>query len=209
MLLVAAVSLLMPIAFMASTCWAVRQYPARVMSADTHFFRCWRFVFYKFSMETYWYGPILNLRNFAIAIGPVLPMSFVQIIFLQLVLALSMTSTAFLRPWRVWQANVLDLSSSLCLLLVLSLACFFADDRHLSEAVQLCFIIILTMLLLVPLGLISVGGWFALQTMRLQALLWRHKVSTVICPHRPNSANSVLKYIFVDIYGHIYIYGHL
>jgi len=43
----------------------------------------------------------------------------------------------------------------------------------------------------------------------LQALLWRHKVSTVICPPRQNSANSVYKYIFADIYGHIYIYGHL
>ena len=34
-------------------------------------------------------------------------------------------------------------------------------------------------------------------------------MSTILCPKRLNSANSVYKYISVDIYGHIYIYGHV
>jgi len=179
MLLVAAVSLLIPIGFVASTCWAVRQYPARVMLGDTRFFRCWHFVFYRFSMQTYWYGPILNLRSVAIAVGPVLPMPFVQVTFLQLVLAISMALTTFLLPWRIWHANVIDSSCSLCLLLVLTLACFFADDRHLSEVVQLCFIIILTMLCLVPVGLISVGGCFLLQAVKkaYRFFVCHHKIA--------------------------------
>ena len=41
---------------------------------------------YRFSAEVYWYGPILNFRNVALAIGPVLPSAFSQICLLQSVL---------------------------------------------------------------------------------------------------------------------------
>ena len=40
----------------------------------------------------------------------------------------------------------------------------------------------------------------------LLALLWRHKVSTILSPKRLNSVNNVYKYICVHIYTHIY--GH-
>jgi len=41
----------------------------------------------------------------------------------------------------------------------------------------------------------------------LLVLLWRHRVSTLICPHRQNSANSVYKY--TDAHTHIYIYAYI
>ena len=47
------------------------------------------------------------------------------------------------------------------------------------------------------------------QTHVLLVLLWRHFVSTILCPKRLNSANSVYKYIFVDIYTHILTYIHI
>ena len=43
----------------------------------------------------------------------------------------------------------------------------------------------------------------------LLVLLWRHKVSTILCPKPLNSANSVFKYIFGHIYGHIWTYIYI
>ena len=132
MLIIAATSLLMPIAFVSAACWAVRQYPARIMMGDLFFLRCWRFLFFRFHPEAYWYGPVLNSRNVAMALGPVLPAAFAQIAFLQLVLVLSLSSTLGVLPWHLKGANVIDCACHVCLLAMVLLATFLAEDKYLT-----------------------------------------------------------------------------
>ena len=162
MLIIAAPSLLMPIAFVSAACWAVRQYPARIMMGDLFFLRCWRLLFFRFHPKAYWYGPVLNSRNVATALGPVLPAAFAQIALLQLVLALSLSLIVGVLPWRVKGANVIDCACHVCLLAMVLPAAFFAEDKYLTEVANLCFIVAILMLCVLPIGL-GVAGLKAAQ----------------------------------------------
>ena len=73
---------------------------------------CWRLLFSRFHPKAYWYGPVLNSRNVATALGPVLPAAFAQIAFLQLVLVLSLSLTMGTLPWRVKGVNVIDCATT-------------------------------------------------------------------------------------------------
>ena len=87
--------------------------------------------------KAYWYGPILNSRNVAMALGPVLPAAFAQIAFLQLVLVLSLSVTMVVLAWRVKGANVIDFACHVCFLAMVLLATFFAGDKYLAEVANL------------------------------------------------------------------------
>ena len=68
----------------------------------------------------------------ATALGPVLPAAFAQIAFLQLVLVLSLSLTVGVLPWRVRIANVTDCVCHVCLLAMVLLATFLAEDKYLT-----------------------------------------------------------------------------
>ena len=68
----------------------------------------------------------------ATALGPVLPAAFAQIAFLQLVLVLSLSLTMGTLPWRVKGANVIDCACHVCLLAMVLLATFLAEDKYLT-----------------------------------------------------------------------------
>ena len=91
------------------------------------------------------------------ALGPVLPAAFAQIAFLQLVLVLSLSLTVGVLPWRVRIANVTDCVCHVCLLAMVLLAAFFAEDKYLTEVANLCFIVAILMLCVLPIGLVIAG----------------------------------------------------
>ena len=77
-----------------------------------------------------------------------------------LVLPLSLAVGVF--PWRVKDASVSDCACHVCLLATLLLAAFFAKDRHLTEVANLCFIVVILTLRVLPIGL-GVAGIKAAQ----------------------------------------------
>ena len=62
---------------------------------------------------------------------------------------------------------------------MLTLAAFFADDSHLSDVVQLCFIVALSMVLLIPTAFFCVGMGFLRQSQKkdFQFFICHHKLS--------------------------------
>ena len=91
------------------------------------------------------------------ALGPVLPAAFARIAFLQLVLVLSLSLTVGVLPWRVRIANVIDCVCHVCLLAMILLSASFAEDKYLTEVANLCFIVAILMLCVLPIGLVIAG----------------------------------------------------
>ena len=88
--------------------------------------------------------------------------SVAQIAFLQLVLVLSLSSTLGVLPWHLKGANVIDCACHVCLLAMVLLAAFFAEDKYLTEVANLWLIVAILMLCFLPIGL-GVAGLKAAQ----------------------------------------------
>ena len=128
------------------------------MWGDTRFFQCWNFIFYRFDVDIYWFGPLLNFTSVAFALGSILPTAFAQITTLHLVVVLSLCLTVRFYPWRVEQVNVMSFAGNLCLMAMVTLASFFAEKTHLSEAAHACLFVAILMLCSLPVGLAETRG---------------------------------------------------
>ena len=98
-----------------------------------------------------------------------------------LVLPLSLAVGAF--PWRVKGASVSDCACHACLLATLLLAAFFAEDRHLTEVANLCFIVVILTLRVLPIGL-GVAGKAAQKSNEQSSNILAAITSRVQAPRR-------------------------
>jgi len=157
MILLTLFGVLLPIAFLMLDVWAILVYPARMKHGDTAFLKVFGFLIFRFRAETYWFSLFFLGRNMFISVIPVFPDVVVQTMLTQLTLTASLSLTLMLKPWRVWQANMLDCGIAIAVLFLINLGAFYADAPEPLFLSWLCVCVVvflmLTFLLVVVYGL--------------------------------------------------------
>jgi len=161
MIILALFGILLPIAFLALNVWAVRVYPQRMRNGDIRFLKVVGFLIIRFKAEAYWFSVFFFVRNMFISVIPVVPDVVMQTMLTQLILITSLCLTMVQRPWRVWQANVLDCGVVIAVLLLINLAAFYADSSDPHILAWLCICIIIGLMLTFP-SLVAYGLYMKL-----------------------------------------------
>jgi len=130
MTIIGLMAAILPAAFLVVSIWAVRQLPRKLRYAETRFVGIWRFLFFMFSKEAYWYGPVMIIRNVLVSIVPMFSSPVYQILLLEVTLLCSLISVLRWMPWRVKLANHLDAAGHISLLMVTMMAAFFVEEDN-------------------------------------------------------------------------------
>lgn len=144
------------VGFFALLVYITVQYPAWIASGrGAIIMRRYRFVFQRFSVECYYFAPFYIMRNFLLALLPVVFANHGhrQIFGFSIVLLLFGFPQAMLKPWRGYMANALDGLVTACLLLVLLGAGFLLPwDNETKDLVQFDLQLVFGTLMAVTLG---------------------------------------------------------
>jgi hypothetical protein len=119
---------LIPVGFLAVSSWAVQQLPGRLLKGDTAFLHRYSFLFIRFRPERYWYILVMLFRNFFIALVPVIPEAFVQVIGVAFLVMVTTFVTPYCRPWRVAIGNTLEIAANFSILFALVFAGFLVPN---------------------------------------------------------------------------------
>jgi hypothetical protein len=158
MIAIAAVSLALPVFFIAACLAAVWLYPQQLNLGHRAFLQATNFLFHKVTSKSYWYMPVVYLRNALIAIATTLSNATAQIIWLQMLTMLSWLLLNYTMPYRIAMANYLDAACHLLLLMVVSLAAFYVDDVDLTIVGLSAFMFIGVILTLLIGGMLLTSG---------------------------------------------------
>ena len=120
----------------------------------------YRFLFQRFSAKCHFYTPIFLVRNFMIAILPVVFSDYGhrQVFLLACVLMIFGFVQGWLRPWRGLPPNILDTITTCCLIVVLVGAALLYDvDYDLVVADMQVFF---SVLVFIWRTRVHGGGWW-------------------------------------------------
>jgi len=122
MLVVSALSVLVPLAFLAGVCWVVYEHPKRVNAADTAFLESFRFLIVRFKPSAFWFAIAITVRGLLLSMTMIIPNSFSAIFVAKVILLCNFALLALCQPWRVVAANYLDIALTMLTIIMVSLA---------------------------------------------------------------------------------------
>ncbi|CAE7911577.1 Scube3, partial [Symbiodinium necroappetens] len=173
--------ILYPVSIMAWAAWATYLYPSRAATGKgiATLYR-YRFFFQRFTPQCYFFGLFLLLRNFLLALAPIVlvPVPALQIVAVGTMLLASLALQTRLWPWRTRESNVADLlMMQFVVIVLLGVSPLLEIDE--TEAATLLGTL-LCVPVLAPLVLAVVVmiwmGWRSLQkTARYDVFLCHHK----------------------------------
>jgi len=148
--------LMIPIAFM-TLCWhAVQVFPKKMQEGQVRFLQAYAFLFSRCRTKRYWYGLVHMLRSLVLAVIPIFPDVFIQIMMMVAVLICSLIYGVSYRPWRVSICNVVDTSFTVLIVLILICAAFFTDVDPSDSIAWLGSTALMSVFLVVPASLVFV-----------------------------------------------------
>jgi len=142
-------SCVLPAAVMAGVLYAVFLFPSKLRKGDTSFLQSTMFLFFRFRSEAHWYIVVFVVRNALISLVPVIPDAAAQIQIMFFILTVSMILTVYVWPWRVAEANALDVGCCFGLTVMLTCAAFFVGDVSAQTWAIFCLVLVSTLLLIV------------------------------------------------------------
>ena len=122
MLTIGALASVVPLAFLSLCAWVTYSLPRRLRQGDTEFLHTFTFLLFRFRPGAYQYVLVLLLRNFALAVVPMVPDLASEIFASATVVVACTLLSVSMSPWAVHQANHLDVAMHTGLLLILLLA---------------------------------------------------------------------------------------
>eukprot|EP00413_Alexandrium_margalefii_P006868 CAMPEP_0204539372 /NCGR_PEP_ID=MMETSP0661-20131031/16677_1 /ASSEMBLY_ACC=CAM_ASM_000606 /TAXON_ID=109239 /ORGANISM="Alexandrium margalefi, Strain AMGDE01CS-322" /LENGTH=606 /DNA_ID=CAMNT_0051545979 /DNA_START=50 /DNA_END=1867 /DNA_ORIENTATION=- len=170
--------LCIPLPYMAKCAAVVLEFPRRMREGDVEFLQEYTFLFVRSRPEVYWYVIAHVARSFAIALVPLVPSVLLQIISLQVLMFASLGLTVSFRPWRTWEANVVEVVITSLVMLFCSLAnCFRAATLQEQKSLALfCTALVITAMLPFPLSMVRLAtNKLATRRKDFQFFLCHHK----------------------------------
>lgn len=98
----------LPAAFVVLAIWVVWRLPARARAGDTSFLKTFDFLLFRFRPGCRSYALAYLLRSIAAAMVPAIPSPQLQTLAFVLIFGLSLGCSCHMKPWRSFDANVLD-----------------------------------------------------------------------------------------------------
>ena len=121
-MIIGAFASLVPLAFLSLCAWVTYSLPRRLRQGDTVFLHTFAFLLFRFRPGAHRYVLVLLLRNFALAVVPMIPDLASEIFASATVVVACILLSVSMLPWAVYQANYLDVAMHTGLLLILILA---------------------------------------------------------------------------------------
>jgi len=180
-----------PMAILSWAAYAVIMYPVWITSgAGLRIVSRHRFLFQRFRPARYYYGVVVLVRNFIVALLPVAlsALSAVQVPVMGMLLVASATLQVGLWPWRTKVANVADMTM-VCFLQVVLLASgplLEIDQERSSE--------VLGWLLCIAILLPLVAGWLAI-SYAVYRQYWPKKYFGLFLCHHKAAAGALCRLI--------------
>ena len=151
MIVVAAFATLVPVGFIALCMWVVVSLPSRMRQGDTVFLHTFAFLLFRFRPGAQCYVLVVMLRNFAVALVPIISDVSLELFVLAVVLVLCVLTSVAVLPWAVYQANFIDTGTNMGFLLITFLAALatnVAEEDLLAILLVVIFAGILSLLLI-------------------------------------------------------------
>jgi len=172
-------SMMLPVGLIAVSCWASWQFPKRMGDGDLQFLRAFCFLFYRFTPQAYWYGPVILMRSLLVGSVPVLQDTFALLIFLQIFMTLSLCIIVGFRPWRQSVPNGVDCASHFCMIIFVTLALSIAGTGGSNAISTASTGFLIGSFVFLPLA----GSWaiylrFIRSSKRFRFFLCHHKAAT-------------------------------
>jgi len=143
MLIVGALAALVPISFLGECCRVIWVLPKKMGEANVAFLQSYAFLFFRYKPAMYWYSLVHLFRSLLIALTTIMPIPGVQVLLLQVVLALQLALVCDRHPWRVPQANTLESELTVGVLLMLGCAALITGGGEERMAIAWTFIALL------------------------------------------------------------------
>ena len=119
MIIIGALASLIPLAFFSLCAWVTLALPKRLRKGDTVFLNTFAFLLFRFRPGAENYVLVVHLRNFALAVVPVIADLAFELFASAAVVMTCVLLGVSMSPWAVRQANHLDVAMHTGLLLVL------------------------------------------------------------------------------------------
>ena len=176
MMMSGACASLVPLAFLALCTWVSVSLPKRLYEGDTVFLNTFSFLLFRFRPGAHSYVLVLLLRNFALAVVPVIPDVAFQLFSSAAVVMACVLFCLSMSPWAVHQANHLDVAMHAGLLFILLLAAL--QTNRVDE------MIVGQLLLAVFSGMMCAFLGASAWSLRLCAVRLRKPFQFFLCHHK-------------------------
>ena len=176
MLTIGALASLVPVAFLSLCAWVTYSLPRRLRQGDTVFLHTFAFLLFRFRPGAYQYVLVLLLRNFVLAVVPMIPDVASEVFFSATVVVVCTLLSLSMSPWAVHQANHLDVAMHTGLLLILLLAALQTNSVDEITVGNL----LVTVFSAVMCAFLGASAW----SLRLCALRLRKPFQFFLCHHK-------------------------
>jgi len=146
MVAIGLIAMLAPLFFLAWSCTVIWQLPAKMRQGDALYLRKYAFLFARFRPGVFWYALIHIARSLIFAVSSIIPSIVCQIMMTQLFLCTSSVLVSLLFPWRVRFANVLDITMTVAITMLLSTSAFFVEGESLESIAWIGSVILVGLL---------------------------------------------------------------
>eukprot|EP00931_Biecheleriopsis_adriatica_P108855 TRINITY_DN8312_c0_g1_i4.p1 TRINITY_DN8312_c0_g1~~TRINITY_DN8312_c0_g1_i4.p1 ORF type:complete len:1606 (-),score=256.91 TRINITY_DN8312_c0_g1_i4:24-4841(-) len=127
MVYTAGITITYPVGFLL-VCWCiVRSFPKKLAEGDTDFMRAVSFLIARFRKGSEAWALWVLVRGILYAIIPTVLYVAIQMMCIQTILLFNLSLVAYLRPWRSWEANLLDFASTGMLIFIVMFSSFSND----------------------------------------------------------------------------------
>ncbi|CAJ1449215.1 unnamed protein product [Effrenium voratum] len=180
-----------PVATLSWAVWTTIQYPSRAATGKglALLYR-YRFFFQRFRNKCYGYGLVILIRNFLLALVPVLlvPLPFLQVLVVGLVLLASLVIQVRFWPWRTPYANTVDLLMTGFLIVTLLGVAPLLDVSSTDATAVLGYLLCIPVLapIVVAFTMVVWSGWRSMGSAR--------KFDIFLCHHK-GGAGALARYV--------------
>lgn len=156
MVLISLCACLLPVAFVVAAFMVLWTLNGRMRDGDVQYLHTYSFLLFRFRIECRWYVLVFVIRNFLVALTPIIPDAAAQVLFMFMVLLSTVMLTAHLLPWRVHQAHLLCVLTNLVILTVLVVAGFCITNLNAAILTIFCCVLFGTIVFAV-IGVVVAG----------------------------------------------------
>ncbi|CAE7945238.1 unnamed protein product, partial [Symbiodinium sp. KB8] len=149
----------LPISFLAFCSWVILvDFPKRLRKADVKFIRACSFLVLRFRPGCEGFSIFFLLRNALFALAPILPAANGSLLTIQCLLCLSLTLSAYFKPWRSVPASCTDICVNAVFLIIVFQGSFFVTGVDQYYSMIICALCLASMLAtLASLSIFAIG----------------------------------------------------
>jgi hypothetical protein len=127
MIITGAIGTLLPLGFLTGCMVVIWNFPRQMRLKNVRYLYMFRFLFFKYSPETYWYSSVLLIRNLLMSCAPILPNATAQIFMIFFTIMPCLIIVLLFLPWNNKIANALEASITFGIATMLMVATLFVE----------------------------------------------------------------------------------